>query len=44
MAGENEYAFKHVLIRDVAYGRVTKGERARLHARFATWTQAIAGR
>jgi class 3 adenylate cyclase/tetratricopeptide (TPR) repeat protein len=43
VAGENEYAFKHVLIRDVAYGRVTKGERARLHARFATWTQELPG-
>ena len=43
VAGENEYAFKHVLIRDVAYGRVPKGERARLHARFATWTQGLPG-
>ena len=43
VAGEDEYVFKHVLIRDVAYGRLTKGERARLHARFAGWTRALPG-
>jgi class 3 adenylate cyclase/tetratricopeptide (TPR) repeat protein len=43
VTGEDEYAFKHVLIRDVAYGRVPKGERARLHSRFAEWTQALPG-
>ncbi|MDQ2910215.1 MAG: AAA family ATPase [Actinomycetota bacterium] len=43
VAGEDEYVFKHVLIREVAYGRVPKGERARLHSRFAEWTQALPG-
>jgi predicted ATPase len=43
VAGEDEFAFKHVLIRDVAYGRVPKGERARLHARAADWTRALPG-
>jgi class 3 adenylate cyclase/tetratricopeptide (TPR) repeat protein len=37
MAGEREWAFKHALIRDVAYGRVPKGRRAQLHLRFADW-------
>ena len=32
LAGEREYAFKHVLIRDVAYGTLPKAVRARKHA------------
>jgi class 3 adenylate cyclase/tetratricopeptide (TPR) repeat protein len=32
-----EYEFKHGLIRDVAYGRLTKSERVALHARCAEW-------
>jgi predicted ATPase/class 3 adenylate cyclase len=38
---EREYAFKHILIRDVAYGRMPKGRRAQLHLRFADWTEAL---
>ena len=37
VAGEREYAFKHILIRDVAYERLPKGRRAELHVRFAEW-------
>jgi class 3 adenylate cyclase/tetratricopeptide (TPR) repeat protein len=37
VAGENEYAFKHILIRDVAYGQVPKGRRVLLHVRFSDW-------
>jgi tetratricopeptide (TPR) repeat protein len=37
VAGEREYAFKHILIRDVAYGQLPKGRRAALHVRFADW-------
>src|SRR5207248_4340510 len=33
VAGEAEYTFKHVLIRDVAYGQIPKGRRAQLHVR-----------
>ncbi|HLM31012.1 MAG TPA: adenylate/guanylate cyclase domain-containing protein [Solirubrobacterales bacterium] len=33
LAGEREYAFKHVLIRDVAYSTLPKAVRAGLHAR-----------
>ena len=36
-------AFKHALIRDVAYARVPKGRRAHLHVRFADWMQRIPG-
>jgi predicted ATPase/class 3 adenylate cyclase len=41
VAGELEYAFKHVLIRDVAYGQVPKGRRVELHVRFADWVEAL---
>jgi class 3 adenylate cyclase/tetratricopeptide (TPR) repeat protein len=41
VAGEREYGFKHILIRDVAYGRIPKGRRAQLHVRFADWTEAL---
>jgi class 3 adenylate cyclase/tetratricopeptide (TPR) repeat protein len=41
VAGEHEYAFKHVLIRDVAYGQVPKGRRVELHVRFADWVEAL---
>ncbi len=41
IAGEREYGFKHILIRDVAYGRMPRGRRAQLHVRFADWTEAL---
>jgi predicted ATPase/class 3 adenylate cyclase len=41
VAGEREYAFKHILIRDVAYGQVPKGRRVELHVRFADWVEAL---
>src|SRR3712207_8905554 len=39
----SEYAFKHILIRDVAYGQLPKGRRAELHVRFADWVSALPG-
>ena len=39
--GELEYAFKHVLIHDVAYARVPKGRRVSLHSRFASWLESL---
>jgi len=39
ISGENAFRFRHVLIRDVAYGGLGKGERARLHRAFAAWLQ-----
>jgi class 3 adenylate cyclase/tetratricopeptide (TPR) repeat protein len=41
VAGEREYSFKHILIRDVAYGQLPKGRRAGLHVRCADWTEAL---
>jgi class 3 adenylate cyclase/tetratricopeptide (TPR) repeat protein len=41
--GERAYRFKHVLIREVGYGGLTKAERAQLHARFAEWLGERAG-
>ena len=41
LAGEREYAFKHILIRDVAYERLPKGRRAELHARFVPWLREL---
>jgi class 3 adenylate cyclase/tetratricopeptide (TPR) repeat protein len=41
VVGEQEYEFKHILIRDVAYERLPKGRRAELHARFIDWLGAL---
>src|SRR5205823_4420905 len=41
--GEDEYAFKHILMRDVAYGQVPKGRRAELHVRFSDWVEILPG-
>ena len=43
IAGETEYAFKHQLTREVAYGGLPKGVRARLHAAFAGWLDEFGG-
>jgi len=37
ISGEEAYRFKHVLIREVAYGGLSKTARARHHRRFAEW-------
>ena len=36
---EDAYRFHHVLIRDVAYGGITKDARADLHERFGVWLE-----
>jgi class 3 adenylate cyclase/tetratricopeptide (TPR) repeat protein len=41
VADDDEYAFKHILMRDVAYGQVPKGRRAELHVRFAEWVTGL---
>ena len=43
MAGENEFAFRHSLIRDVAYAQLTRADRAAKHAAVARWLEATAG-
>jgi class 3 adenylate cyclase/tetratricopeptide (TPR) repeat protein len=37
ITGEAAYRFKHVLIREVAYGALSKSGRAEYHTRFAEW-------
>ena len=44
VAGEDEYTFKHILMRDVAYGQVPKGRRAQLHLRFSDWVTVVRGK
>ena len=41
IAGDREFAFKHILIRDVAYERLPKGRRAELHVRFSEWLTGL---
>ena len=43
VSGEDEYAFKHVLTRDVAYERLPRRERGRAHAAVADWIERSAG-
>lgn len=43
VAGEREFGFRHILIRDVAYGRLPKAERSVLHARCADWFEGLRG-
>ena len=42
VAGEVEYAFRHTLVRDVAYGQVLRAERADKHRRAAEWIEGLA--
>jgi class 3 adenylate cyclase/tetratricopeptide (TPR) repeat protein len=42
VAGERQYAFRHVLIRDVAYGELPRVARADRHRRAAQWLQRLA--
>jgi class 3 adenylate cyclase/tetratricopeptide (TPR) repeat protein len=41
VATETEYAFRHVLVRDVAYGQVPRADRAEKHSRAAEWIEAL---
>jgi class 3 adenylate cyclase/tetratricopeptide (TPR) repeat protein len=41
VASEDEYAFRHVLVRDVAYGQIPRGGRAERHERAAAWIDAL---
>jgi class 3 adenylate cyclase/tetratricopeptide (TPR) repeat protein len=42
VAGERQYAFRHVLVRDVAYGQLPRAVRADKHRRAAEWLQELA--
>jgi len=41
VGGEAEYAFRHVLVRDVAYGQIPRAERAEKHRRTAEWLESL---
>ena len=41
--GEEEYAFCHGMVREVAYAEVPRGVRARKHAAFARWLEGKVG-
>jgi class 3 adenylate cyclase len=41
--GEAEYAFQHLLIRDVAYGQIPRATRAAKHRAAAAWIERMAG-
>ena len=40
--GADIYAFRHILIREVAYQTLTRSERGRLHASAAAWLEGLA--
>jgi predicted ATPase/class 3 adenylate cyclase len=41
LAGETQYAFAHVLVRDVAYGQIPRAARASKHAQAASWIESL---
>jgi predicted ATPase/class 3 adenylate cyclase len=41
VAGETEYAFSHVLVRDAAYAQIPRGQRADKHRRAAAWIESL---
>ena len=41
VAGETEYAFRHLLLRDVAYGQIPRPARAEGHRRAAEWLESL---
>ncbi len=43
MSGEEEWAFTHSMIRDVAYGQLPRGDRRLRHQAVARWMEAVAG-
>ena len=41
VAGETEYAFRHLLLRDVAYGQIPRAARAERHRQAAEWIESL---
>jgi tetratricopeptide (TPR) repeat protein len=41
VGGDTEYAFRHLLVRDVAYRQIPRGERADKHQRAAEWIESL---
>jgi tetratricopeptide (TPR) repeat protein len=44
VAGEDEFVFRHVLVREVAYGQIPRADRAAKHRRVAEWIDALGRR
>jgi class 3 adenylate cyclase/tetratricopeptide (TPR) repeat protein len=42
VAGQQQYAFSHVLVREVAYEQITRERRGHLHERAARWIESLA--
>ena len=43
VAAEEQYVFRHVLVRDVAYGQIPRARRAEAHLAAAAWLESLAG-
>ncbi len=43
LGGQEEFAFRHALVRDVAYSSLPKARRARAHAEAGDWIAELAG-
>jgi tetratricopeptide (TPR) repeat protein len=41
LAGDTEYAFRHIVTRDVAYGQIPRADRAEMHRRVAEWLATL---
>jgi class 3 adenylate cyclase len=41
VASESEYAFRHLLIRDIAYGQIPRAARSHKHQRAAAWIESL---
>jgi class 3 adenylate cyclase/tetratricopeptide (TPR) repeat protein len=41
MTGQDEFSFRHILMRDVAYGQIPRADRAALHEEVARWIEAV---
>ncbi|MFL5766560.1 MAG: AAA family ATPase [Actinomycetota bacterium] len=41
VAGETEYAFQHILLRDVAYSQIPRASRSRDHRASADWLESL---
>lgn len=41
LAGGDGYRFRHILVREAAYRRLPKNERADLHERYASWLESL---
>jgi class 3 adenylate cyclase/tetratricopeptide (TPR) repeat protein len=42
LGAERQYAFRHVLVRDVAYGQIPRASRSEKHERAAEWIESLA--